>query len=194
MYSGFRRVRLIGLSCRKMPSTNTSNGASQGSTSLTSEESTAQQSRKRLHRREGAEILRCKKLSDDALIPTRGSDGAAGYDLYSAHDSTIASRGRALIKTDIAIALPPGCYGRVAPRSGLALKHGLDVGAGVVDPDYRGNVGVVLFNLSDTDYKVKKGDRIAQLVLEKFLSADVEEVNELDDTDRSAGGFGSTGQ
>jgi dUTP pyrophosphatase len=70
----------------------------------------------------------------------------------------------------------------------------LDVGAGVVDPDYRGNVGVVLFNLSDTDYKVKKGDRIAQLVLEKFLSADVEEVNELDDTDRSAGGFGSTGQ
>lgn len=152
---------------------------------------------KRMYHGEGAgeaPLLKCKKLSDQAVIPTRGSDGAAGYDLYAAYDGVIASRGRALIKTDIAIALPLGCYGRVAPRSGLAWKHGLDVGAGVIDPDYRGNVGVVLFNLSDVDYNVKKGDRIAQLVLEKFVAAKVQPVQELEETQRGAGGYGSTGQ
>jgi dUTP pyrophosphatase len=89
--------------------------------------------------------------------------------------------------------VPPGTYGRVAPRSGLAWKHSIDVGAGVIDEDYRGNVGVILFNLSDVDFEVKEGDRIAQLVLEKIVTPEVEEVEELDESARGAGGFGSTG-
>lgn len=108
----------------------------------------------------------------------------------------VPARGKALIKTDLAIACPPGTYGRVAPRSGLAWKNSIDVGAGVIDADYRGNVGVILFNFSDDAFAVKKGDRIAQLILEKIVMADVEEVPEggdLDATARGAGGFGSTG-
>ncbi|XP_062509251.1 uncharacterized protein LOC134185474 [Corticium candelabrum] len=142
----------------------------------------------------GLPLLKCKKLSVNAILPTLGSERAAGYDLYAVHDKVIPCHGRELIKTDIAIALPPGCYGRVAPRSGLACKHGVDVGAGVIDPDYRGNVGVLIFNLSDNEYNVKKGDRIAQLVLERFVSAQVEEVEELDGTERGMGGYGSTGK
>jgi dUTP pyrophosphatase len=80
-----------------------------------------------------------------------------------------------------------------APRSGLTLKNGLDVGAGVIDEDYRGNVGVILFNHSDTEFTVKAGDRIAQLILERIVTPAVEEVEDLDVTDRGSGGFGSTG-
>ncbi|CAH8607900.1 unnamed protein product [Heterobilharzia americana] len=98
--------------------------------------------------------LRFKKLSDQATPPTRGSAFAAGYDLYSAQDTTIPVGGRGLVKTDIQIELPDGCYGRVAPRSGLALKNGIDVGAGVIDQDYRGNLGVVLFNFGEQDFEV----------------------------------------
>ena len=92
-----------------------------------------------------------------------------------------------------AIAVPPGTYGRIAPRSGLAWKNSLDTGAGVIDEDYRGNVGVILFNHSDVDFSFAVGDRVAQLVLERIAIADVEEVATLDDTARGAGGFGSTG-
>ena len=123
----------------------------------------------------------------------RGSAGAAGYDLCAAHDGVVPARGKALIKTDLAIMVPVGTYGRVAPRSGLAWKNSIDVGAGVIDEDYRGNVGVILFNHSETDFQVKEGDRIAQLILEKIVTADVEEVEELDESARGAGGFGSTG-
>ena len=97
--------------------------------------------------------LRVKLLSPLGRQPTRGSPLAAGYDLYSAAEVVIPARGRALVPTDISVAVPPGTYGRVAPRSGLAVKHGLDVGAGVVDADYRGPLGVVMFNLSEIDYK-----------------------------------------
>jgi dUTP pyrophosphatase len=134
-----------------------------------------------------------KKLSEKAVLPKRGSSHAAGYDLCAAHDGIVPSRSKALIKTDLAIMVPPGTYGRVAPRSGLAWKHSIDVGAGVIDEDYRGNVGVILFNLSDVDFEVKEGDRIAQLVLEKIVTPEVEEVEELDESARGAGGFGSTG-
>ena len=113
---------------------------------------------------------------------------------YSASDMVIPAQGKAIIPTDISIAVPEGTYGRVAPRSGLAAKHHIDVGAGVIDADYRGPVGVVLFNLGKADYQVAKGDRIAQLVLEKIVVADVEECDDLDDTVRGAGGFGSTGK
>lgn len=139
-------------------------------------------------------ILYFKKLSDQATTPSRGTDLAAGYDLYSAEEKTIPKEGKALVKTDIAIALPQGCYGRVAPRSSLSWKHHIDVGAGVVDRDYRGNVGVVLFNLSKTDYTVHQGDRIAQLIVERISTPPLVEVEELDSTARGTAGYGSTGK
>ncbi|NWW05064.1 DUT protein, partial [Oreocharis arfaki] len=138
--------------------------------------------------------LRFTKLSDNAFAPSRGSARAAGYDLYSAYDCVIPPMEKAVVKTDIQIALPSGCYGRVAPRSGLAAKHFIDVGAGVIDEDYRGNVGVVLFNFGKETFEVKKGDRIAQLICERIYYPELEEVEALDDTERGEGGFGSTGK
>ncbi|CAG5858892.1 deoxyuridine 5'-triphosphate nucleotidohydrolase, mitochondrial isoform 3-T3 [Menidia menidia] len=144
-------------------------------------------------REEEKPVLRFAKLSEHATTPTRGSAKAAGYDLYSAYDYSIAAMDKAIVKTDIQIAVPHGCYGRVAPRSGLAVKHFIDVGAGVVDEDYRGNVGVVLFNFGKDAFEVKKGDRVAQLVCERIFYPDLVEQETLDETERGAGGFGSTG-
>jgi len=140
------------------------------------------------------QVLKFAKLSEHARAPTRGSVDAAGYDLYAAEDKIIESGKRACVKTDIQIEVPSGTYGRVAPRSGLAAKHGIDVGAGVIDKDYRGNVMVLLFNFGDASFDVKRGDRIAQLVLEKICMAELEELRSLDETDRGEGGFGSTGK
>ncbi|KAG1169264.1 hypothetical protein G6F70_008487 [Rhizopus microsporus] len=128
-----------------------------------------------------------KRLSEYAKLPTRGSAHAAGYDLYCAHDTVIPAQGKSIVATDISIAIPEGHYGRVAPRSGLASKHHLDTGAGVIDADYRGPVGVLLFNF------IKRGDRIAQLVIEKISTPEVVEVDSLEESERGAGGFGSTG-
>ncbi|OQS07349.1 deoxyuridine 5'-triphosphate nucleotidohydrolase [Thraustotheca clavata] len=142
----------------------------------------------------GRDLLLVKKLSATAILPARGSALAAGFDLASAYDCVIPAHGKALVKTDIAIAIPSGCYARVAPRSGLSWKNHLDVGAGVIDEDYRGNVGVVIFNHANEDFQVKHGDRIAQLILERIISqADVKEVDELSETSRGESGFGSTG-
>jgi len=138
--------------------------------------------------------LRFAKMSEHAKAPTRGSSVAAGYDLYAAEEMVIEPGKRACVKTDIQIEVPDGTYGRVAPRSGLAAKHGIDVGAGVVDKDYRGNVMVLLFNFGDAAFNVARGDRIAQLVLEKICMAELEELPTLDDTERGDGGFGSTGK
>ncbi|NWW78674.1 DUT protein, partial [Climacteris rufus] len=143
---------------------------------------------------EGSARLRFTKLSENAFAPSRGSARAAGYDLYSAYDCVIPPMEKAVVKTDIQIALPSGCYGRVAPRSGLAAKHFIDVGAGVIDEDYRGNVGVVLFNFGKETFEVKKGDRIAQLICERIYYPELEEVEALEDTERGEGGFGSTGK
>ena len=98
-----------------------------------------------------------------------------------------------MVKTGISVAIPEGCYGRIAPRSGLAVKRFIDVGAGVIDADYRGGIGVVLFNHSGEDFVVKPGDRIAQLLLEKIETPTVKEAEELPDTKRGTDGFGSTG-
>ncbi|CAB1339151.1 unnamed protein product [Coregonus sp. 'balchen'] len=138
-------------------------------------------------------VLKFSKLSEHATAPTRGSAKAAGYDLFSAYDYSIGPMDKAIVKTDIQIAVPSGCYGRVAPRSGLAAKHFIDVGAGVVDEDYRGNVGVVLFNFSKETFEVKRGDRVAQLVCERICYPDLQELKTLDETERGSGGFGSTG-
>ncbi|CAI5757660.1 unnamed protein product [Candida verbasci] len=133
--------------------------------------------------------------SSYAKLPTKGSKFAAGYDIYSSENAIIPKQGQGLVKTDISIAIPLGTYGRIAPRSGLAVKHGISTGAGVIDYDYRGEVKIVLFNHSANDFEIKTGDRIAQLVLEKIVNAEIEEVTEEDltKTDRGEGGFGSTG-
>ena len=138
-------------------------------------------------------VLKVKRLSENSFVPTLGSNHSAGYDLYSAYDYVVPARDRCLIKTDIAISIPDDCYARVASRSGLAVKFGIDVGAGVIDKDYVGNIGAVLFNHTDLDFIVKKGDRIAQLILEKIHYATVTVVDTLEETDRGANGFGSTG-
>jgi dUTP pyrophosphatase len=138
--------------------------------------------------------LGVKKLTYDAIVPTRGSDGAVGYDLYSSEDAVVPCQaGRALVGTGITVVLPQGVYGRVAPRSGLAVKHCINVGAGVIDPDYTGEIKVVLFNHGDKDFEIKKGDRIAQLVLERCETPPIEEISIVEDTERGSGGFGSTG-
>ena len=99
-----------------------------------------------------------------------------------------------MVKTDIAVQLPYGSYGRVAPRSGLAYKKFIDIGAGLVDVDYRGNVGVVVFNHFHEDFVVNYGDRVAQLVVEKIFMPSVIVTEELTDTERGSGGYGSTGK
>ena len=126
-------------------------------------------------------------------MPKRGSPLSAGFDLSSAEKIVIPANGRGVVKTDLSIACPPGTYARIAPRSGLAVKKGIDCGAGVVDADYRGNIGVVLFNFGDEDFMVEIGDRVAQLILEQISMVPAIEVDELTETERGAGGFGSTG-
>ncbi|XP_014245631.1 deoxyuridine 5'-triphosphate nucleotidohydrolase [Cimex lectularius] len=138
-------------------------------------------------------VLRYIKLTEKAFAPVIGSQKAAGFDLRSAYDYVIPARGKGLVKTDLQIDLPEGCYGRIAPRSGLAWKNHIDVGAGVIDADYRGNVGVVLFNHGSEDFHVKEGDRIAQLICEKIFYPSLQEVEEIKETERGTGGFGSTG-
>ena len=141
----------------------------------------------------GSSKLLVKRLSETATLPTRGSKFAAGYDLTSSVCIRIPANGRHLISTGLSIAVPTGTYGRIAPRSGLAVKHGICVGAGVIDEDYRGDIKILLFNHGDEDYWVNVGDRIAQLVLEKIATPEVVEIDELDESERGAGGFGSSG-
>ncbi|KAK0515537.1 hypothetical protein JMJ35_001571 [Cladonia borealis] len=142
---------------------------------------------------DGPPPLLVKRLSEKAKTPTRGSAFAAGYDLYAAKECVIPKRGKALVDTDLAIAVGVGCYGRIAPRSGLAVKHFIDTGAGVIDADYRGQVKVLLFNHSENDFEVREGERIAQLVLERIWTPEVVVVEELEESVRGVGGFGSTG-
>ena len=117
-------------------------------------------------------------MNVNAKLPVRGSSGAAGYDLSAAESAVVPAHGKCLVKTGIAIAIPPDCYGRIAPRSGLAIKRFIDVGAGVIDSDYRGEIGVVLFNFSDEDFCISMGDRIAQLIFEKIRTPLIKEMNE----------------
>nr|XP_016928334.1 deoxyuridine 5'-triphosphate nucleotidohydrolase [Drosophila suzukii] len=138
-------------------------------------------------------VLKFAKLTENALEPVRGSVKAAGVDLRSAYDLVVPARGKAIVKTDLQVQVPEGSYGRVAPRSGLAVKNFIDVGAGVVDEDYRGNLGVVLFNHSDVEFEVKRGDRIAQFICERIFYPELQLVDKLEDTERGEGGFGSTG-
>ena len=135
--------------------------------------------------------LQVKRLIPDAILPIRATEGSVGYDLFASEDLLITDR--ACISTGLSMIIPDGHYGRIAPRSGLTVKFGLQVGAGVIDPDYRGEVKVVLFNHGKEAFQVKKGDKIAQLILEKVSVVNVVEVKELNETQRGEGGFGSSG-
>ena len=137
--------------------------------------------------------LYVKKLSENATIPTRGSSKSAGLDLYATNYFALGSGDRGLISLDISFGIPEGYYIRIAPRSGLAHKNGIAVWAGVVDQDYTGKVSVILYNSGKDVFFIKKGDRIAQAILEKINIPEIVEVENLDDTERGSGGFGSTG-
>lgn len=121
-------------------------------------------------------VLKYKKLTEYASAPVRGTEFAAGYDLSSAYDYTVPPHGKELIKTDLALIIPEGHYGRIAPRSGMSWKFHTDIGAGVIDEDYRGNVGIVLFNHSDSPLIVLRKDKVAQLVLERNSTPETEEI------------------
>jgi dUTP pyrophosphatase len=139
------------------------------------------------------EVLRFKQLDERATLPARGSSFAAGLDICSIEDLVIEPRHRATARTGLAVAIPHGFYGRVAPRSGLAAKQGLDVLAGVIDSDYRGELCCVLYNTSDVAIELPAGSKICQLIVEKIITPTAAWVNDLDETARGAGGFGSTG-
>lgn len=134
-----------------------------------------------------------RKLEEDAFIPSKGSEYAAGYDLYAREDFEIKSHGKVLVKTGIAIEMTKGIYGRIAPRSGMAWKHHIDVGAGVIDCDYRGDIGVVLFNHSDEDLTFERGTRVAQIIFTPYYEVNLEEKAELSESVRGSGGYGSSG-
>lgn len=140
-------------------------------------------------------MLYVKTLREGAKPPIRMSEGAAGYDVHLCAEAplSVPAAGRALAPTGVAIACPPDTYARVAPRSGLAVREGLAVGAGVVDADYRGEVQVLLFNHTDGEVILQPGDRIAQIVLERIATPEVCVTDQLPQTGRGANGFGSTG-
>lgn len=139
------------------------------------------------------DILEFKRLHPLATLPTRGSASSAGMDIYSLEDAMIGPGERHLAKTGLSVAIPEGFYGRVAPRSGLAVQQGLDVLAGVIDSDYRGELLCLLFNTSDTTIALPAQSKICQLIIEKIARLEPVWSEDLSETARGAGGFGSTG-
>ena len=143
--------------------------------------------------------LRDARLKDCTILPKRATDGSAGYDIFATETHTIPAGGKGIIPLHISIMLPVArpfsCYARMAPRSGLAAKKHINVGAGVIDADYRGNIGVILFNHGQEPLHVAPGDAIAQLILEMNLTPELQEVavDTLTSTKRGSNGYGSTG-
>ena len=138
--------------------------------------------------------VKVKKLHANARLPTYGSVGAACFDLYALED-TRSIFGRAIVSTGISVEIPPGYEMVVRPRSWLAFKSGIHAFAGTIDSDYRGEVKVLLVtDSSSSGFEIRKGERIAQASIQPVLRVEFNEVSELGDTDRGAGGFGSTGQ
>ena len=158
--------------------------------------------------------IKIKKSHPNAITPRRAKDGDAAYDLFCVERTVIKPMERKIVPTGISIEIPEGYYGRIAPRSGLAVREGIDVLAGVIDSNYRGEIGAVLINLnlpenlfikdetlgiynhlfdSENSVILNKWDRIAQLIIERCFNADWEEVDDLSNTERKDGGFGSTG-
>ena len=133
-------------------------------------------------------------LGDGASLPEYASFGAAGADLRASEAVDIPPGGRAAVPTALRLQIPPGHVGLVWPRSGLAVRHGIDTLAGVVDSDYRGEVRVVLVNHGEEAFRIAKGDRVAQLLVQRVERAAFTAVPEIEDTGRGSGGFGSTGR
>ena len=138
-------------------------------------------------------VVRVKRLSDRAVLPEVMQTGDVAADLRAACDITIPRRGRTVVPTDLAIELPDGFRARVHARSGLSAKHGIDVGAGLIDQSFRGNISVLLFNHSDDDYYIRLGDRIAQLTVERYWLPVFTETETLTATTRTQG-WGSSGR
>lgn len=142
--------------------------------------------------------IKFKKLSDNATTPTRGSAAAAGWDLYAACEEPVTIKPHEVVKisTDLSFELPPNTFAGIFPRSGLATKQGLRLAncTGICDADYRGPYIVALYNDSNEEKTVTQGDRIAQMILLPFYPMELQEVEELSDTERGEGGFGSTGK
>ena len=139
--------------------------------------------------------LSFKRVHPDAVLPAYAHPSDAGMDIRSVDDLVIPVGKRALVKTGLVVNLPLGYEAQVRPRSGLALKQGVTVlnTPGTIDAGYRGEIGVILVNLGENDFEVKKGDRIAQLVIAPVTQPTIVETTDVDATDRGAGGFGSTG-
>lgn len=139
--------------------------------------------------------LRVKRLDADVPLPAYAHDGDAGMDLAASQDVVLPPGGRAAVPTGLAMAVPDGWVGLVHPRSGLARRHGVTVAnaPGTIDAGYRGEVLVLLVNLGDEEVVLRRGERVAQLLLQRVGRAEVVEVDDLDDTTRGTGGFGSTG-
>ncbi len=140
--------------------------------------------------------IRIKKIRDNAVTPHYEHDGDAGMDLYAVEDSSLRPGERKLIPTGLQVEIPKGYEMQIRPKSGLALKHGITVlnTPGTVDSCYRGEVGVIMLNASDQDYEVRAGEKVAQAIIAKVEKAVIEEVEDLTQTQRGSGGFGSTGR
>jgi len=134
------------------------------------------------------------RVEGPGALPEYATEGAAGADLRAAESVTLPAGGRAAVATGVSVEIPAGYVGLVWPRSGLAVRHGIDTLAGVIDSDYRGEVKVILANLGDEPFAIRRGERIAQLVPAPVLRAHFTEVQELEETARGSGGFGSTGR
>jgi dUTP pyrophosphatase len=131
-------------------------------------------------------------LEEGATLPTRGDPFAAGLDLYALEDCVVGKK-QTLVKTGVRMAIPKGYWGNIRSRSSLALKHGVFTEAGVIDSSYRGPIGVVMYCISG-EYQIKKGDRIAQLIIQSHSTMNPVQVETLPETQRGEGGFGSTGK
>jgi len=133
-------------------------------------------------------------VGDGGALPEYASVGAAGADLRASEPVEIAPGGRAAVPTGLRLQIPPGHVGLVWPRSGLAVRHGIDTLAGVIDADYRGEVRVALVNHGDEPFRIARGDRVAQLLVQRVERAAFTAVPSIDETERGGGGFGSTGR
>ena len=138
-------------------------------------------------------LIKFQKILDEAIIPHYAHQGDAGMDIFSVEETIIKSGERKSVRTGVKMELAEGFVALVWDKSGLALKNGIKTMAGVIDSGYRGEIGVVLANFSGQDYKIEKGQKIAQMLIQKVERAEIEEVKELSETKRGAGGFGSTG-
>jgi dUTP pyrophosphatase len=139
-------------------------------------------------------VLDIKKLTEEAIVPEYKTDGASGLDLCSTVETTIGTGERILVPTGIAVDIPHGFEGQVRPRSGVSLNIGLVAILGTIDSDYRGEVGVILSNIGNERIVIRKGDRVAQLVISPVAYATINVVRTLSKTERGEGGFGSTGK